>query len=306
MTRITRVMTFSEFLFMLPVYLILGGALVIWSTAYPAISAAVKVYAPMEMAAFRMLVGGALILLLCRLKGRRMFPERADLLPCALTGLIGMASYNVLLGYGQQHITAAESSLVVALTPVFTVLASVLFLRERVGWKTSLGIAVSFCGVAIMAGAHAQDAAPDIGLLLVLLAAMTQAHLTLTQKRLVDKYTPLEVTTFGLQFAMVAMLPLGWTAFPKALSQPFSEATLSMVYLAVFSLVLGYIAWAYVLQHMSAARAASFLYIMPVGSAVVGYFWLGEVPDNAAFLGGAVALVGVAVVNVRRIKKAKM
>lgn len=285
---------------MLPVYLVLGGALLIWSTAYPAISAAVKVYAPTEMAAFRMTVGGALILLLCCIKKRRLTPERADLPACALTGLIGMAAYNILLGYGQRHVTAAESSLLVAVTPVFTVLACVIFLRERVGRKTLLGVAVSFGGVAVMALSHLGDANLGSGLPLILLAAMTQALLTILQKRLVQKYTPLEVTAFGLQFAVLAMLPLGWRAFPKALADPFGEATLSLVYLAVFSLVLGYVAWAYVLQHMSAARASSFLYAMPAGTALTGYLWLGEVPENAAFAGGAIALAGVAIVNWRR------
>jgi len=277
---------------MLRVYCVLAVSLAIWSTGFPAISAAVKVYAPLEMAAFRMVVGGALILLICVITGKRIIPDRRDVLPSALCGLIGLATYNILLGYGQQHITAAEASLLVALTPVFTVLASVAFLGERVGWKTTAGIAVSFSGVAVMA-------------LVVLLAAATQALLTILQKRMLTRYDPLEVTAFCIQFAMIAVLPLGWQAFPKAIANPFSEATLAMLYLAVFSLVLGYLGWAYVLQKLSASRTVSFLYVVPVGATIVGYFWLGEIPDRGAFIGGGIALIGVGIVNYRRLRKAK-
>jgi len=290
---------------MLRVYCVLAVSLAIWSTGFPAISAAVKVYAPLEMAAFRMVVGGALILLICVITGKRIIPDRRDVLPSALCGLIGLATYNILLGYGQQHITAAEASLLVALTPVFTVLASVAFLGERVGWKTTAGIAVSFSGVAVMALSRAGGIGVDWGALVVLLAAATQALLTILQKRMLTRYDPLEVTAFCIQFAMIAVLPLGWQAFPKAMAQPFSEATLAMLYLAVFSLVLGYLGWAYVLQKLSASRTVSFLYVVPVGATIVGYFWLGEIPDRGAFIGGGIALIGVGIVNYRRLRKAK-
>lgn len=289
---------------MLPVYCVLAVAIAIWSAGFPAISAAVRVYTPLEMAAFRMVVGGSLILLLCGLLRQRMWPPRDQLLPSILCGLIGIAAYNILLGYGQQYITAAESSLLVAITPVFTVLASVVILGERIGWKTGGGIALSFSGVLVMAWAHEAGAGVDWGILLAVLAAATQALLTIVQKHMLTHASPLEVTSWCTLWAMAAMLPLGYTVFPKALAAPEDEATLALVYLAVFSLVVGYVAWAYVLKHMSASRAASFLYVVPVGSGAVGYLWLGEIPDDAAFAGGALALAGVAVVNYRRARKA--
>lgn len=284
------------------VYLVLIGAILIWSTAYPAISAAVRVYTPIEMAAFRMLVGGCAILLLTLAYGKRVLPGRRDILPSVLCGVIGFASYNLALGFGQQHITAGESSLLVALAPVFTVLAAALFLREKIAGQTWVGIAVSFSGVAVMALTRQSGIGLDWGALIILYAALTQALLTLLQKEMLKRHSPLEVTCFCIQSAVLATLPFGWTAFPKALAEPFSEATLALVYLALVSLVLGYLGWAYVLHHLSAAKAVSFMYCIPVGATVVGYFWLGEMPGVATFIGGAVALMGVAVVNYRRTR----
>ncbi len=288
---------------MRPVYLVLSFSIAIWSTGFPAISAAVRVYTPLEMAAFRMVVGGTIILCLCALSGKRMLPARKDMIPALLCGVIGLAGYNVLLGYGQQHITASESSLMVALTPVFTALAAMIFLGERLALRTGLGIALSFCGIGLMAFSHKEGIGIDMGALLALLAAMTQALLTLLQKRMVQHASPLEVTSYCLIPAMLCLLPLGWTVFPKAMQQPLSEATLSLIYLAVFSLVIGYLGWAYVLKQMSATKAVTFTYCIPIGATLVGYVWLDQVPGVPTAVGGAIALLGVGVVNYRRMRK---
>ena len=49
-----------------------------------------------------------------------------------------------------------------------------------------------------------------------------------------------------------------------------------------------------------AARAANFLYCIPPTATVMGFLWLGEIPALLGIAGGVLALVGVAVVNLRR------
>ncbi len=288
----------------LRVWLVLAGSLVIWSTAFPAITAAGAYYTPLEISALRILVGGGLIMLMCKLAGGRMLPQRGDLWRCIQCGVIGFAAYNVLLAYGQQFITATESSLLVALTPVFTVLASVLFYKEHVGWKMIAGMTISFCGVAVMAlYKPGQGIGLDKGALIVLLAAVTQAQLTLFQKAMLSRYSALEITSFCVLFAMLVLLPFLPSGIEKIYREPVGEATLALLYLSVFSMALGYVSWAYILKYMSTADTVSFLYAVPVGAAVTAYFWLGEVPKDATLLGGAVAIFGVTIIHIRRRRR---
>ena len=63
-----------------------------------------------------------------------------------------------------------------------------------------------------------------------------------------------------------------------------------MVYLGVFLTAF---------SRMPAARAASFLYIIPVMAYVIAWLWLGEIPTLLSVVGGVVTLAGVLLVNVR-------
>jgi drug/metabolite transporter (DMT)-like permease len=73
--------------------------------------------------------------------------------------------------------------------------------------------------------------------------------------------------------------------------------TLAVLYLGVFPGAIGYVTWAYALAHLSASRAASFLYLQPLLALGIAWVWLGELPAVTALLGGVLVLAGVMVVN---------
>ena len=56
-------------------------------------------------------------------------------------------------------------------------------------------------------------------------------------------------------------------------------------------------AWAYALGRFGAVRAANFLYLVPPVAALVGYAALGESLSALILIGGAIAILDVAIVN---------
>jgi len=96
-----------------------------------------------------MLVASAAAGLYAASSGMRL-PEARDLPAVALAGLLAFAISSVALIQGQLTASAGTASMIVASIPLFTSLLAVAFLGERLGAGGWSGVAVGFCGVALI------------------------------------------------------------------------------------------------------------------------------------------------------------
>ncbi|WP_225095539.1 DMT family transporter [Streptomyces sp. CoH27] len=76
-------------------------------------------------------------------------------------------------------------------------------------------------------------------------------------------------------------------------------ATLATLYLGVLPSAAGFVVWGYAVARLTVTAATAALYLVPVTALVVAYVWLGETPGLVEYLGGAVTLAGVALLDSR-------
>jgi len=278
--------------------LAVAAAVIFGASAYAAIGAGLASYSPGPLALMRMLFA-SVILVLYAVPGRLRLPE-ARVLPVALlAGLFAFALYNVALNYGQITASAGAASLIIASIPIFTALLAAAFLGERLDGRGWAGIVVGFLGVALITFGEGGGFGVDAGALYVLLAAISGSVYFAFQKPYVEKYGSLTFTAYAIWAGTILLLPFLPGLLREVQVAP-PDATLAVAYLGVFPTVVAYATAAYVFSRLPASRAVTLEYLFPPVAIVIAYLWLDEIPSVLSVIGGAVALVGVALVNSRR------
>ncbi|WP_245515567.1 DMT family transporter [Rhizobium deserti] len=270
-----------------------------WASAFPLIRVALRDLAPLPLAAARFAVASLLVTawLLWKRPARPTLPHMLRFGAC---GMVGIAFYNALLNGGQQTVTAGAASFIVNTVPIITAVLAALILGERFNRWGWIGTAISFTGIGLIASSQDGSFSFGAGASLVFAAAMCQAVYFILQRSLVPHYGALTCTAYTLLAGALLLTP--W--LPEALHAVLldttsSTATWSVAALGIIPAALGYAAWSYALGYFGAARAANFLYLVPPIATGLAFVLIGELPGIFTLAGGAVAIIGVVLVNFR-------
>jgi drug/metabolite transporter (DMT)-like permease len=276
----------------------LAGTVIGWASAFPAIRAGLTAFGPLELGSLRFAIAAlpCAVLLLIMRPAR---PTWQEFLRMALRGLVCVSIYTVALNFGERTVSSGAASFIVNVSPILTAAWAMLLLGERFTRAAWIGTALSFGGVTLVAISDDANFTFDAGVLFILLAAFCTSVDAVIQKPLFKRHNGLTVAAWSMIFAALFLSP----GLPSALQQFASasnEARFAALYLGTVPSFIAYCGWSVTVSRFPASRAANFLYCIPPTATLMGFLWLGETPALLGILGGALALVGVATVNLRR------
>ena len=194
---------------------------------------------------------------------------------------------------------ASPAILMQSYVPMATLLA-VLFLGERIGWKTVAGIGASFAGVLVL-GFDPVVLESPASMALMLVSALFLAIGTVLMRGLTG-LTPMAQQCW---IAIIAVLPLLLLSFSlehdhwHALEVASWTAWGGVVYSALIASVLGHGLFYWLVQRHPVSTVTPYLLLAPVIAIALGILFFGDQPGPRLLLGGAMVLGGVLTIAVR-------
>jgi drug/metabolite transporter (DMT)-like permease len=271
-----------------------GVTLLFWASAFVAIRHLGEDFSPGALSLGRLLVG-ALCLAVVALPRGLPRPTARQWVTIATIGVLWFGVYNVALNEGERRVDAGTAAMLIQVAPVLITVLATLFLSERFTVWVGAGLALAFGGVAVISLSTSEGSDRDLlGVVLCLVSAVVYSISVVLQKPLVARLPALQVTWLACTVGAVVCLPFAGQLVQEVADAPASSV-LWVVYLGVFPTAIAFTTYAFALQHMSASSLGITTYLVPPLTIVLGLLLLDETPPTLAYVGGVLALVGVAV-----------
>jgi drug/metabolite transporter (DMT)-like permease len=261
-------------------------------------SAGLAAFGPLELGSLRFAIAAVPAALFLAVK-RPALPRLDEVWRLVFGGAIFVALYTVMLNFGELTVSAGAAGFIINVSPIFTAIMAMALLGERFSRWAWAGTAISFAGIGVIAMSDGQGLHFNAGALLVLGSALCSAVNTIVQKPLFARHHPLTISASNMILGALCLSPFLPSGFAQA-AVANTAGLGAVIFLGIVPSLIAYAAWATALSRLPAARASNFLYLVSPMSALIGFFWLGEVPTLLGILGGALALGGVIVVNLKR------
>lgn len=215
----------------------------------------------------------------------------------AATGIGGFVAFPIFFTLGLRYTSAAHTGLVLATLPVFTGLFDAIADRRWPRARWFAGASVAMLGEAFLiafgTGLEGGSASNVIlGDILVLAGAASASLGYVCGARLSHSYSSWATTFWGISLAGLLILPALWWV-PAAAFGAGTGAWLAVIYLALGSTILAYVAWYWALSRGGISRIGLAQFLQPVLTGLLAALILGEVITLPLGLAAAVILVGI-------------
>ena len=292
----------------LTVWLTLAATLLLWSGNWIVARAVRDDIAPGIATAARLVVV-LLILLPFTFTGiRKKYKTLQGKTVLLALGFFGGGLHLAFQWLGLHYTTATSATLYLSTAPIFILLLSRPLLGERIAARQWLGVAVSFCGVALIGTQGKLSLVSfNVGDALALLSMLFWGAYTVFLRMRRDDLDMPEFLTVLCGMGLLTMLPwVGWEILHGARTNLSTMGALAVLYSAIGSLLLAGAGWAYVVKRQGAARAGATMHLMPGITVLLSMLFLGEYPSWYHGAGIALILAGVALSSWRKLDDQKL
>lgn len=263
----------------------------IWGGSFLFMRVAAKDFGAFALVEVRIVLG-ALILLPFLWRARHLLTARHW--RCfAIIGALNSAIPFSLFAWGAERAPAGIGAIANSMTVPFTALIAFLVYGDRIGSRRAIALVAGFVGVVVLASGKTQGENVFAAAVAGTAASLCYGFAVNFTKRWLAGVPPLAAVAGTLSCGAIMLAPFAIAAWPA--TSPPLKSWLAAGALGVLCTGLAYALFFHLIQRVSASRASTNTYLVPLFG--VGWAWLllGEQPTMTMFVAGALILGSVIV-----------
>jgi len=269
----------------------------IWGASFLFMRLAAAELGPLPTAALRVAIASLFLLPILLVKGH--WPAlRQHWRPVLFAGILNSGIPFALYAFAVLHISTGLSSILNATVPLFGALVAWLWLSDKPGWSRSVGLAIGFGGVVLLAGGqasfkpNASGVAPAWAVLACLAATTCYALAASFTKKHMPSMPPLVAATGSQIGATLALaLPALWF---RPDHMPSASAWGALLVVGVLCTGVAYVLYFRLIDRAGPSKALTVTFLIPVFAIAYGVLLLDEHVTSWMLICGGVILLGTA------------
>ena len=271
-------------------------SIVVWTQGFVFTRLALAYFQPVSIAFLRYLIG-SIVLLVVTIVLKIKPPAREDWGWITLCGMAGFAVYMTIFTLVAVNMTAATASVIISTVPIWTAILAWVFYKEKLKPIQCFACGLEFLGIIVMVmiTSHFDS---GLGVIILLFGATLLAVHSIITRKLVKKYSPLQITIYSMLIGTAAL----FIFTPNAI-EDFQRGIPLVGYFHLFVLgvlasAVGFVSWSLALKNTpKVSYVTNYMFITPFLTTIMGFWLANELPGIYTLLGGALILSGLAIFN---------
>jgi drug/metabolite transporter (DMT)-like permease len=252
---------------------------------------------PETLAMIRMLGGALFFQAIVQMRATQgVAISRADHARLAGLSVLGISLNQTLFLLGLRWTTPFSVSLLGAAIPIFAAALAVLFGKERLSWRTVIGLALAMLGVLSLVG----NGSLDRGAILVALNSLSYAAYVVLSRDVVLRVGALRTVAWIFTYGALMFAPIGVKPLLEQLPSLTPRGFGYVAYILALPTIVAYLLNAWALGRSSATLVTIYIYLQPLIAAVLAWAQLGMGISPRAGIAAVLILIGLGIVATRQ------
>ena len=265
----------------------------IWGSAFMFIKISAVDFGPILLVTLRLLIAGLFFMpLLLKQKYRSLF--KSHLPGIFIIAIFSNAMPFTLFAYASLGATSNMLGILNGTTAFLTTLIAYFWLHESISTKQVTGLVLGFIGVLILVN-PANGSSTFIASMCALVGSLCYAFNGNYLQKYHSNSNKKVLIGWSMLFGGLLMMPLAAFNLPNAI--PDINSFLALLWLAVVSTGIGYLAYVRLIDRIGAVKTSTLTYLLPVFSILWGAIFLQELITLIIFGGFIFVMMGMYFAN---------